>query len=64
MFLNNKKEREKFDELSNFGANNNNKYMNIFKKGNNGKIMWGLHNTVNLNLGDGLPPNIVNINTI
>ena len=38
LFLMNKKEREKFDELSNFGGNNNNKYMNIFKKGNNGKI--------------------------
>ena len=64
LFLMNKKEREKFEELSNFGGNNNNKYMNIFKKGNNGKIKWGLHNTVNLNLGDGLPPNIGNINTI
>ena len=37
LFLMNKKEREKFEELSNF-SNTKNKYGNILKKGNNGKI--------------------------
>ena len=37
LFLMNKKEREKFQELSNLN-NKQNKYENIFKKGNNGKI--------------------------
>ena len=78
LFLMNKKEREKFEELSNFGGNNNNKYMNIFKKGNNGKIYLnpvGGHNLnglnkiessykANLDLGGGLPPNIGNRNRI
>ena len=73
LFLMNKKEREKFEELSNFG--NNNKYMNVFKKGNNGKIYLnpvGGHNLnkiestykANLDLGGGLPPNIGNRNKI
>ena len=35
LFLMNKKEREKFEELSNFSNNN---YGPVFKKGNNGKI--------------------------
>ena len=72
LFLMNKKEREKFEELSNFG--NNNKYMNVFKKGNNGKIYLnpvGGHNLnklesnykANLDLG-GFPPNIGNRNRI
>ena len=75
LFLMNKKEREKFEELSNF-SNNNNKYMNIFKKGNTGKIYLnpvGGHNLnkmesaykANLDLGSGLPPpNIGNRNRI
>ena len=78
LFLMNKKEREKFEELSNLN-NNNNKYMNVFKKGNNGKIFLnpvGGHNLnnlnkmesaikVNLDLGGGLPPpNIGNRNRI
>jgi len=76
LFLMNKKEREKFEELSNL-HNNNNKYMNVFKKPNNGKIFLnpvGGHNLnnlnkmesaikVNLDLGGGLPPpNIGNRN--
>ena len=44
----NKKEREKFEELSNF-SNNKNKYGNIFKKGNNGKIYLNTLNGPNLN---------------
>ena len=78
LFLMNKKEREKFEELSNLN-NNNNKYMNVFKKGNNGKIFLnpvGGHNLnnlnkmesaikVNLDLGGGLPPpNLGNRNRI
>ena len=77
LFLMNKKEREKFEELSNLN-NNNNKYMNVFKKGNNGKIFLnpvGGHNMNNLNklelnhktnldLGGGLPPAIGNRNKI
>ena len=47
-FLMNKKEREKFEELSNF-SNNKNKYGNIFKKGNNGKIYLNPLNGPNLN---------------
>ena len=74
LFLMNKKEREKFEELSNFG--NNNKYMNVFKKGNNGKIylnpVGGGHNLnkiestykANLDFGGGFPPNIGNRNRI
>ena len=74
LFLMNKKEREKFEELSNFG--NNNKYMNVFKKGNNGKIylnpVVGGHNLnkmesaykANLDFGGGFPPNIGNRNRI
>ena len=73
LFLMNKKEREKFEELSNFG--NNNKYMNVFKKGNNGKIYLnpvGGHNLnklesnykANLDLGGGFPPTIGNRNRI
>lgn len=75
LFLMNKKEREKFEELSNM--NNNNKYMNVFKK-TNGKIFLnpvGGHNMNNLNklelnhktnldLGGGLPPAIGNRNKI
>ena len=75
LFLMNKKEREKFEELSNFSGNNNNKYMNVFKKGNNGKIYLnpvGGHNLnkmesaykANLDLGGGFPPNIGNRNRI
>ena len=76
LFLMNKKEREKFEELSNMN-NNNNKYMNVFKK-TNGKIFLnpvGGHNMNNLNklelnhktnldLGGGLPPAIGNRNKI
>ena len=76
LFLMNKKEREKFEELSNIN-NNNNKYMNVFKK-TNGKIFLnpvGGHNMNNLNklelnhktnldLGGGLPPAIGNRNKI
>ena len=76
LFLMNKKEREKFEELSNMN-NNNNKYMNAFKK-TNGKIFLnpvGGHNMNNLNklelnhktnldLGGGLPPAIGNRNKI
>ena len=46
-YLLNKKEREKFEELSNFS--NNNKYNNIFKKGNNGKIFLNPLGAPNLN---------------
>ena len=46
--LMNKKEREKFEELSNINSNNN-KYNNIFKKGNNGKIYLNPLNGPNLN---------------
>ena len=77
LFLMNKKEREKFEELSNLN-NNNNKYLNSFKKGNNGKIYLnpvGGHNLNNLNkkenafkanidLNNGLPPAIGNRNKI
>ena len=78
LFLMNKKEREKFEELSNLN-NNNNKYMNVFKKGNNGKIFLnpvGGHNLNNLNkmesaikvnmdLKGGLPPpNIGKLNRL
>ena len=78
LFLMNKKEREKFEELSNLN-NNTNKYMNIFKKGNNGKIFLnpvGGHNMnnlnkmesaikVNLDLKGGLPPaNIGKLNRL
>ena len=75
LFLMNKKEREKFEELSNLGGNNNNN-INLFKKGNNGKIYLnpvGGHNLnkmesaykINLDLGGGLPPpNIGNRNRI
>ena len=77
LFLMNKKEREKFEELSNYN-NNNNKYMNIFKKGNNGKIYLnpvgghGINNLnkiesaykANLDFGNGLPPAIGNRNKI
>ena len=73
LFLMNKKEREKFEELSNIGGNN--KHMNIFKKGNNGKIYLnpvGGHNLnkiesmhkANLDFGGGLPPAIGNRNRI
>ncbi len=76
LFLMNKKEREKFEELSNMN-NNNNKYMNVFKK-TNGKIFLnpvGGHNMNNLNklelnhktnldLGGDLPPAIGNRNKI
>ena len=47
LFLMNKKEREKFEELSNFS--NNNKYGDIFKKGNNGKIYLNPLGGQNLN---------------
>ena len=73
LFLMNKKEREKFEELSNIGGNN--KHMNIFKRGNNGKIYLnpvGGHNLnkiesmhkANLDFGGGLPPAIGNRNRI
>ena len=73
LFLMNKKEREKFEELSNIGGNN--KHMNIFKKGNNGKIYLnpvGGHNLnkiesmhkANLDYSGGLPPAIGNRNRI
>ena len=47
LFLMNKKEREKFENLSNL--NNNIKYNNIFKKGNNGKIYLNPLSGPNLN---------------
>ena len=76
LFLMNKKEREKFEELSNMN-NNNNKYMNVFKK-TNGKIFLNpvgglnmnnlnkleLNHKTNLDLGGGLPPAIGNRNKI
>ena len=69
----NKKEREKFEELSNF-SNSKNKYGNVFKKGNNGKIFLNPLNGPNLNKVEGsfkatldlnnLPPAIGNRNKI
>ena len=66
LFLMNKKEREKFEELSNF-SNTKNKYGNIFKKGNNGKIYLNPLNGPKENSFKGtvdLPPTIGNKNRI
>ncbi len=73
LLLMNKKEREKFEELSNF-SNSKNKYGNVFKKGNNGKIFLNPLNGPNLNKVEGsfkatldlnnLPPAIGNRNKI